>query len=296
MKERRIQKEFKDIQDNPMDFCTVEHVEDDIFTWNGKFDDDAEFQIKFHEDHPFYPPKILINDGPFCYDEWSPAMTAKGLILHMYLFHRDPGLKQREMSRKQLKIIQGDSYQVPESVLEMEHIIEETLRICRSEINANRSTKKTEYLHTQLLNILKEHENFSNLEGKIEQKIPASNWSGTKNCDIVFYEGDTPKVVFPVKMPLKSIKKNSYNYEEQLLGETMTIREANEGLKVIPINIYPMKFEENGREVELSCERFLHIKTQWFKDAQVIFYEDSDGEITINYDASEAEYLLKKDD
>jgi ubiquitin-protein ligase len=293
---RRLQNELKEIQDEPLDFCTVELDGDDIFTLNGKFDDGAKFQIKFHEQHPFHPPDALINDKRFCYDEWSPAITAKGFILNMYLFHSDPGLKRREMSRKKLKIIQGDSYQVPESVLEMEHIIEETLRICRSEINANRSTKKTEYLHTQLLNILKEHENFSNLEGKIEQKIPASNWSGTKNCDIVFYEGDTPKVVFPVKMPLKSIKKNSYNYEEQLLGETMTIREANEGLKVIPINIYPMKFEENGREVKLSCERFLHIKTQWFKDAQVIFYEDSDGEIIINYDASEAEYLLKKDD
>lgn len=280
MKERRIQKEFKDIQDNPMDFCTVEHVEDDIFTWNGKFDDDAEFQIKFHEDHPFYPPKILINDGPFCYDEWSPAMTAKGLILHMYLFHRDPGLKQREMY-----VEDGD----------MERIIGETLRICRSEINANRSTKKTEYLHTELLNILKKHEKFSNLEGKIEQRIPASNSSGNKNCDIVFYDGDTPKFVFPVKMPLKSIKKNMYNYEEQLLGEKAIIQDANNGLEVIPINIYPMKFEENRRIVEINCRRSLHIRNKWFKDAQIIFYDDSNGEIKIDY-KSKAEYLLKKVD
>ena len=57
MSERRLQNEFRFIQDNPMDFCTVELVGDDLFTWNGKFDDGAKFQIKFHEQHPYSPPK-----------------------------------------------------------------------------------------------------------------------------------------------------------------------------------------------------------------------------------------------
>jgi len=95
---RRLQKELKEIQDEPMDFCTVELNEDDIFTWNGKFDDDTKFQIKFHEQHPYSPPKARINDIRFCYDksEWSPAITARTFILTMYLFHSDPGLKHRE--------------------------------------------------------------------------------------------------------------------------------------------------------------------------------------------------------
>ena len=98
MATRRLQNEFKFIQDNPMEFCTVEHVEDDIFTWNGKFDDDVKFQIKFHEDHPYSPPKILINNKPFCYNEfdWSPAINVEGLISNMYVLHRDPRLKRRE--------------------------------------------------------------------------------------------------------------------------------------------------------------------------------------------------------
>ena len=66
MATRRLQNEMKYIQDNPMDFCAVELVGDDIFTWNGKFDDDTKFQIKFHKQHPYSPPKILINNKPFC--------------------------------------------------------------------------------------------------------------------------------------------------------------------------------------------------------------------------------------
>ena len=98
MATRRLQNEMKYIQDNPMDFCAVELVGDDIFTWNGKFDDGAKFQIKFHEQHPFSPPKARINDIRFCYDmsEWSPAITARTFILTMYLFHNDRGLKHRE--------------------------------------------------------------------------------------------------------------------------------------------------------------------------------------------------------
>jgi len=95
---RRLQKELKEIQDEPMDFCTVELNEDDIFTWNGKFDDDTKFQIKFHEQHPYSPPKILINNKPFCYNEfdWSPAINVEGLITNMYVLHSDPRLKRRE--------------------------------------------------------------------------------------------------------------------------------------------------------------------------------------------------------
>ena len=96
MIERRIQKELKEIQDEPLDFCTVELDGDDIFTWNGKFDDGAKFQIKFHEQHPFHPPDALINDKRFRYYEWSPAINVEGLISNMYVLHRDPRLKRRE--------------------------------------------------------------------------------------------------------------------------------------------------------------------------------------------------------
>ena len=98
MSERRLQNELKIIKDNPVEFCTVELDGDDIFTWNGKFDDDAKFQIKFHKDHPYSPPKILINDKPFCYNQfdWSPAINVEGLISNIYVLHRDPRLKRRE--------------------------------------------------------------------------------------------------------------------------------------------------------------------------------------------------------
>mmetsp|Transcript_9715 Transcript_9715/g.12130 ORF Transcript_9715/g.12130 Transcript_9715/m.12130 type:complete len:148 (-) Transcript_9715:127-570(-) len=110
---RRINKELKDLENNPIDNISAGPVNSDMFQWKGTIigPDDSPYaggvfflSIQFPKDYPFKAPKVKfltkiyhmnINDnGGICVsilkDEWSPALTIGKVLLCISSLLTDP--------------------------------------------------------------------------------------------------------------------------------------------------------------------------------------------------------------
>lgn len=101
-----------------------------------------------------------------------------------------------------------------------------------------RSKRKTDFLHSWLAEDIKDVLN-ANAGGevKIEQSVPSLNASGKKNCDIVAFRNGEIISIFPVKFIMTNYRQNKNNSFENLTGEIMHLKWANENVPIIPINI-----------------------------------------------------------
>ncbi|GBC41328.2 ubiquitin-conjugating enzyme [Rhizophagus irregularis DAOM 181602=DAOM 197198] len=113
MATRRINKELRDLENDPPSFCSVGPVEDDLFHWEGTIMGPSdspysggEFSLDIHFplDYPFKPPAIefitriyhpnIDSNGHICMDilheEWSPGFTISKVLLSIYSLLTDP--------------------------------------------------------------------------------------------------------------------------------------------------------------------------------------------------------------
>ncbi len=104
-----------------------------------------------------------------------------------------------------------------------------------------RSSKKVDYFHNYIKNqvekLFKEENGY---EVKLEQNVASINSSRKKKCDIVVNKNNIPYIVFPVKIIMTNYKQNKNNSWENLTGELMHLKwaEENTNLHLIPINIF----------------------------------------------------------
>lgn len=98
-----------------------------------------------------------------------------------------------------------------------------------------RSNKKTLVLHTGLKNLIQVQLPGYNVV--IEENVKSINSSGKKSCDIVAYKDGVPSIIFPVKNIMTNYYQNKNNSWENLTGEIVHLKKANEDIHIIPINI-----------------------------------------------------------
>jgi len=98
-----------------------------------------------------------------------------------------------------------------------------------------RSNQKTLVLHTGLKNLIQEQ--LPGYHVEIEKNVESINSSGRKSCDIVAYKDDIPSIIFPVKNIMTNYYQNKNNSWENLTGEIVHLKKANENIHIIPINI-----------------------------------------------------------
>jgi ubiquitin-conjugating enzyme E2 D/E len=110
---RRIQKELRDLEQDPPSNCSAGPKGDDLFRWEGMILGPADspyqggvfkLEILFPVDYPFKPPKLQfitkiyhpnINaSGLICLDilkqQWSPALTISKVLLSVTSLLTDP--------------------------------------------------------------------------------------------------------------------------------------------------------------------------------------------------------------
>eukprot|EP00636_Phaeomonas_parva_P018166 CAMPEP_0118857906 /NCGR_PEP_ID=MMETSP1163-20130328/4811_1 /TAXON_ID=124430 /ORGANISM="Phaeomonas parva, Strain CCMP2877" /LENGTH=145 /DNA_ID=CAMNT_0006791287 /DNA_START=324 /DNA_END=758 /DNA_ORIENTATION=+ len=105
MSTKRLQKELRDIETAPLDFCSFSLAqEDDIFKWDVMMvgPDDTPYEggtwcvrMHFPAEYPFKPPKVAfvtkiyhpsvkMDSGEICADviigEWSPVQNGKHIV------------------------------------------------------------------------------------------------------------------------------------------------------------------------------------------------------------------------
>ena len=127
----------------------------------------------------------------------------------------------------------GVAFNTPERFLQK---IRETFAIYLQ--YGGRSKRKTDFLHSWLAEDIKDVLNAGDGgEVKIEQSVPSLNASGKKDCDIVAFRNGKNISIFPVKFIMTNYKQNKNNGFENLTGEIMHLKWANENVPIIPINI-----------------------------------------------------------
>jgi len=110
---KRIQKELKEITENPPYHCSAGILEENIYNWSASIigPENSPYKggifkllINFPEDYPFHPPKIRFvtkiyhcnvnNSGGICLDilkdQWSPALTISKILLSICSLMDDP--------------------------------------------------------------------------------------------------------------------------------------------------------------------------------------------------------------
>jgi ubiquitin-conjugating enzyme E2 D/E len=110
---RRIQKELKDLQQDPPANCSAGPADSDMFRWEGVIMGPTDspysggvfkLDIQFPVDYPFKPPKIQFTTkiyhpnvnatGLICLDilkqQWSPALTISKVLLSITSLLTDP--------------------------------------------------------------------------------------------------------------------------------------------------------------------------------------------------------------
>lgn len=101
-----------------------------------------------------------------------------------------------------------------------------------------RSSKKVDYFHNFIKEQLETIFSDKKYTIKLEQSVKSINSSGKKRCDIVVFKNNKPYIIFPVKLCMSNYKQNKNNGWENLTGELMHLKWANNDIKIIPINIY----------------------------------------------------------
>ncbi|RIA85004.1 ubiquitin-conjugating enzyme/RWD-like protein [Glomus cerebriforme] len=110
---KRINKELKDLENNPPEYCNAGPVDDNMFHWQATIMGPPEspysggiffLDIIFPEDYPFKPPKVKFTtkiyhpnvngDGVICVDvlkdKWSPGLTISKVLLSIFSMLTDP--------------------------------------------------------------------------------------------------------------------------------------------------------------------------------------------------------------
>jgi ubiquitin-conjugating enzyme E2 D/E len=110
---RRLNKELKDLGEQPVPDCSAGPVGDDLFSWQATImgPSDSPYQggvffltMKFPTDYPFKPPKIQFTtkvyhpnvtpEGQICLDilkdAWSPALSIGKVLLSLASLLTDP--------------------------------------------------------------------------------------------------------------------------------------------------------------------------------------------------------------
>ena len=113
MNVRRIQKDLKEIMNDPPVNCTAKIINDNINQWEGQIigppetpykDGIFKLSISFPENYPFKAPNIRFitkvyhcnvgEDGAICLDllntRWTPAITVGKLLVGICSFLNDP--------------------------------------------------------------------------------------------------------------------------------------------------------------------------------------------------------------
>jgi len=109
---RRLTRELKELEEKPLENCSVGPVGDDLFKWKATLVGPADtpysdgiffVDIQFPNDYPFKPPKVHfqtkiyhcnVNDqGHTCMDllnNWSPASKISTLLLTICTLLKEP--------------------------------------------------------------------------------------------------------------------------------------------------------------------------------------------------------------
>jgi len=110
---KRIQKELKDLSNDPLESCSAAPLENDMFNWQAKIMgppgspyEGGTFclNITFPADYPFKPPRVHFTtkiyhcninaNGAICLDilkdHWSPALTITKVLLSISSLLTDP--------------------------------------------------------------------------------------------------------------------------------------------------------------------------------------------------------------
>lgn len=117
----------------------------------------------------------------------------------------------------------------------------------------SRSSKKVDYFHLSIKDILKEQFNCEKgYDIKLEYNIKSCNSSEKKKCDIVVLQNNIPYIIFPVKIIMTNYKQNKNNSWENLTGELIHIKWCNPDVHIIPINILMDKtpYLKNNKEIK----------------------------------------------
>lgn len=101
-----------------------------------------------------------------------------------------------------------------------------------------RSSKKVDYFHTGIKEIIEKLLPNKDYCVKLEYNVPSINSSNLKRSDIVILKNLKPFVIFPVKLYMTNYKQNKNNSWENLTGEVVHLKWANDNIHIIPINIF----------------------------------------------------------
>lgn len=139
--------------------------------------------------------------------------------------------------------------------------------------NNPRSSKKVDYFHKEIKNILGNV--FTKEKGyliDIEKNVSSKNSSSKKRCDIVISRNSIIEIIIPTKIIMSNFKQNRNNYFESLTGELCHLKWENENVFIIPINILM-----NNTPYLTKTKKIKKFEKIEYKDVQnynILFHKD----------------------